>query len=45
LILFENFEADLLVIDYADILKKEETKGNMYKAYGDVYTAIKSFCK
>jgi len=36
--LFDDFDADLLVIDYGDIIGKEKGVDRMYQAYGDVYT-------
>lgn len=43
--LYQNFKPDLVIIDYADILKKQGKSNNMYSEYGDVYTAIKTMCK
>ena len=43
--LYENFQADIIIIDYGDILKKQSNINNMYTAYGDVFTALKTLAK
>ena len=43
--LFDDFDADLLVIDYGDIIGKEKGVDQMYQAYGDVYTQLKRIAK
>lgn len=43
--LFDDFQADVVIIDYADIIKKQSGGDNMYISYGDVYTNLKRFAK
>ena len=43
--LYQNFQADIIIIDYGDILKKQGNINNMYTAYGDVFTALKTMAK
>lgn len=43
--LYQNFKVDMVIIDYADIVKKEGKTTSMYSEYGDVYTAIKTLSK
>lgn len=43
--LFDNFDADVVIIDYGDIIKKESSVNSMYSAYGDVFTMMKTFAK
>lgn len=45
LMLFEEFQPDLLVIDYGDIIKKESDLNDLYSAYGGVYTNLKRLAK
>lgn len=45
LILFENFDPDLIIVDYGDILKKESSLNDLYTAYGDTYTNLKRLAK
>ncbi len=45
LILFENFDPDLIIVDYGDILKKESSLNDLYSAYGDVFTNLKRLAK
>lgn len=42
---FQDFNADVIIIDYADILKKQTGGDNMYLSYGDVYTNLKRLAK
>ena len=43
--LFQNFDAELVIIDYGDILKKQGNINNMYVAYGDIFTGMKTLAK
>ena len=43
--LFENFDPDLIIVDYGDILKKESSLNDLYSAYGDVFTNLKRLAK
>lgn len=43
--LFDNFDADVVIIDYGDIIKKESSVNSMYSAYGDVFTMMKTLAK
>lgn len=43
--LFDDFDADMLVIDYGDILKSDSTRDDMYSSYGDNFVSMKSFAK
>lgn len=43
--LFDNFDADLVIIDYGDILKKQGDVNNMYSSYGDIFTGMKALAK
>ncbi len=43
--LFDDFQADVIIIDYADIIKKQTGGDNTYLSYGDVYTNLKRFAK
>ncbi len=45
LVLFEEFNPDLIVIDYADILKKQTNINNLYTAYSNSYTNLKRLAK
>ncbi len=43
--LFNNFQPDMIVLDYGDIVKKTVISNNMYTSYGDIFTALKSWAK
>lgn len=43
--LFDDFQADLIIIDYGDILKKEGNLTNMYTSYGDIFIGMKALSK